>query len=83
MKKNMIYVNISNMINMILKIDDLIKIILKGVNIVINAEGMSSGCILHLLRDISKWDIKNVTNKSCMFFGCNRYLKVPFNFKDV
>ena len=33
---------------------------------------MFSWCIsLKKLPDISKWDIKNVNNMRCMFYGCN------------
>ena len=43
---------------------------------------MFSGCSsLNSLPDISKWDIKNVTNMSWMFLEANKNIVVPKKFK--
>ena len=58
--------------------DDLLSIILTGINNITNAKGMFSGCnSLKSLPDISKWDTKNVTNMGYMFSGCSSLKSLP------
>ena len=51
-----------------------LKIILKGINNVINMSGMLTECkSLLSLPDISKWNTNNVINMSGMFFCVHHY----------
>jgi len=58
--------------------NNILKIILKGINNVTNMSYMFCGCSsLSNLPDISKWNINNVTNMSYMFCGCSSLSNLP------
>ena len=63
--------------------DNKLKIILKGINNVINMSGMFSGCSSSLsLPDILKWNTNNATEMSFMFYNCNPSIIITEKFKN-
>ena len=63
------YFNINKLKN---KNNNILSIELKGIENITNMSYMFSWCSsLNSLPDISNWNTTNVTDMSCMFYGCS------------
>ena len=63
--------------------NNILKIKLKEIDKITDMSYMFDRCSSLLsLPDISNWNTNNVTNMSCMFWGCKESLKIPPKFKN-